>query len=629
MSDASDRDDLSASEHDEADEVGASSSDVSVSGDDGRENFLDIEAVESDDQSDESSPSEADSRGLNSDDTDSDGGRSLLDIEASETNNPSEGQFYENEIFYFPQFTLLPPELRALIWSFFDRDLTSDGRVFEFRSVALSYCIELWENASLEQQTAPSKAMLATCCESRTLALKHYPDIFEYRGGKSVVRFNRSQDIIAIEEARSPLEVHDILLATREQVNFLALPITALKIIEYHFTGIKMTIETLPEGIYFYYNAEEIPSRDLQWISDDKSKSFLVQTFEEEPGLGEDLEYMYCWADIRERHKWTEHQRTLNKAFFQNSYGNKVAGMVRFNFEPGVARYDKIRAAAIVEGNWDDKYSSSSSEAEDLDSNLDSEPDEYENDGFIVDTESEEGAESSTEGDDQDEGDDVVSSGLLNDDASAFNGLSPLQDAGPEDEDVNEQPAPGFSSLEPESPSEGETHQPAHVVAVSRSKRLKRRIVSSDEEESDSEGKNLREVKQHSRPAKRARVLLSDSEEEEEEEEDNEGVARGSEVEEDNSRTESSSEDDDESEEEPRKKPLSLLQRLAQFKSDNPVATSGSSESRASSDDEASEAEEWNRDEDDDDEYPDGEDALVADMAEDGEEGGDDDEDGW
>ncbi|KAI5922972.1 hypothetical protein F4810DRAFT_671070 [Camillea tinctor] len=591
MSDASDREDhaVSSSDHEQDDHDGEEySSDPSESGSESGSEatnpLLDMEAVESDGASHDETADELDE----------------FDEDEAET-------------YFFPQFCRLPIELRERIWEYFDPNLASKGRVFE---VSLIHSpMELWEGPCLMQQIEPSKAMLAVHRESRALALKRYPDTFYIRGERSMIPFHGAQDVILLygrfdrESLRAILSPGFLAHVKNLAVDFSDDDQFPPQVVPYDEVE-----EQCHVRLYTCIEAATMPARDLQPFVSDSTRKFYLQTREEEPGIGEDIEKIYCWDPAPMGDDYDGHRPDPRC-------------MVRFTYTEGLHRYDKIKSAMSIEGPWEDKWQAEPEESE-SDTDAESVPSDYELDDFVVDSGSDEGEDSGSDDndDDVDEEDDEDMEGghRLDDNVSSFNGFSPLQDEDGDGDVRNgrDLPAAHFSSLEPESPRSidsedsdvpGSPEQPIRggrkknrriissddgpgselgnhslndeelelEVRPARENRRKRRIASSDDEDEDeedgAEDKDEEEPVKKTRPNKRARVIMSDSEDEDKEDKD----------ENDNSDSATEEEDDDEEEDsdsdkEPVKaRPVSLLDRLRRFKSDNPISPTRSDDAES------------------------------------------------
>ncbi|KAI1082463.1 hypothetical protein F5B20DRAFT_531380 [Whalleya microplaca] len=549
MSEKSDHDD---SDHDGSiglEQDGLDEYDSDESGSENGNDLLDMEAVESDGWEDDDDD--------NDDDVNNDGmtAYSVSGRPISKT----------RESYYFPQFCKLPIELRRRIWEFFDPDLRSKARVFEF-NILQKEPLVLVEGATLEQQTAPARAMLATYYESRELALKYYPDTLDtiLPGSGRTLRFNAEQDVICISGRCIHYDAFESLIDMIGNTRYLALDISEATYVD-TLRQVTMNRPELLEnlkGIYYCYDtADMVRWRRQKWWRDCLGgHNFYTQAEEEQPGVGEDVEFMYCWP----LHP-TEYSPLGQPGNYLPGIG--MSPMLRFSFEDGLNEYHEGRALMLSS----DVDSSSDSES----SESDTEEDEYESEGI----------DDATIG--SSDGSEAESDVLDNADVDTLReSLSPDHlGVGWEGEIAVGQ----FSSPEPESPdgnginvdrSASDEEEPVRVAS-----RRKRRVVSSDDEQ-DPEDEPKEDVEQQSRPIKRSRVVLSDSEDEAEEEVKTQSrsakrsrvVLSDSEDEDDDEDAKQSQKSEDESEEdeiaqevsedeEPARttKPMSLLQKLRQL----------------------------------------------------------------
>ncbi|KAI1660409.1 hypothetical protein F4813DRAFT_293744 [Daldinia decipiens] len=578
MEEESDIEDRVAFEHDEdLDEYGSDESSL-----DDANGFLDMEAAESDGESE------------NSDDTSS-----------------------TKEQFFFPQFKSLPPELRARIWEFFDPDLRTKARVFHL--IIRTKPIEFWRSATLIEQTAPARAMLATCKESRALALKSYPDTIDLHRGSGVVRYNSERDVVllSINCILGPDDIEEFF-SSLGSIKYLAF--NYLRAANEEILYSRLATHPTLKGIFYCYDCYEYSSRDLMWCISDSVQRFYTQQTEYDAVLGpQPLRSMFCWPDI-------ENHREFAEKHAQTTVGHlkplKIWSMIEFGYDEGAFRYERLEASGERAEGWSSDMESES------DLELSSE-DEYESEGIDDATIDSDG------GSNEDEDDLVVQSGSDEDSLSTLNGFSPIQDENPELHLDGEIEVGNFSSLEPESPNHydnGSEQDGSDEEPVQKTARRKRRIVSSDDEEDPND--EHEEVKMPSRPAKRSRVVLSDTEDEDEDEDDEgegEDIKQGCNI---AYESEESYESEDEDEEPVKTKSMSLFEKLRQYRQENPVPP----DPDASSDIEASIGSEGldtgNNINFPDDEIEDEDELLenggiTADMSEEHSEGDEDNEDGW
>ncbi|KAI0439566.1 hypothetical protein F4803DRAFT_530649 [Xylaria telfairii] len=574
------------------------------------------------------------------------------DEDANENENEVDDDYDDHsEHCSFPQFSRLPPELRTMIWEAVDPDLNSKARVLDFIAIKNTRedgDLDLWESATLAQQTAPARALLAAHRESRRIALGHYPDAIQLRRGLGEIRFNSTNDIILLHLPQN-LGGSDLNGLGRwcSKIKHLAFD-NGLE--SYPTPRDLPTLDHPPqslETIFYCFEASTLGKRLLDWSVAESSKQFYVETFEERPGLGEDFKVLYCWPDT------TGHTDFADRVGFD--YMMKFPGMpaiasipvwpmAQYSSDNGLFLYHK--AKRFYEWNVGrERGSASPLESSEGESFYESEPDDYALDGFVVNSSSEESEEASNDEDDDlnidgprissDHGgssdrDEYEEDVRFNQHLDDFNGFSPLQD--PSDDEATGNPVNVTSMAhDVESNEDHISDAPLlaeHTRVTKQSNRRKRHIVSSDDEFDGDDGA-ASPIETHSRVTKRARFAVSDSEGEE----DGSGIGVGPEVEgpsrfrkrgriilsdsedgeNDNDRhihneghepsehcldgdeDENEDEDDDEGSEEEQEegeeddddhedeeesrapKPLSLLAKLRQFRSDVPVSPEGES----------------------------------------------------
>ncbi|KAF3059769.1 hypothetical protein GL218_04792 [Daldinia childiae] len=550
-----------------------------------------------------------------SDESSSDDANGFLDMEAIESDGESDNSddtSSTKEQFFFPQFTSLPPELRARIWEFFDPDLRTKARVFQM--IIRTNPIEFWRSATLIEQTAPARAMLATHQESRALALKFYPDTLDLHRGSGVIRYNSERDIVLLSLS-SLLGPNDIEEFFSSLGNIKYIAFSYLRAANEEILYSRLATHPTVKEIFYCYDCYEYSSRDLMWCISDSVQRFYTQQTEYDPVLGpRPLRSMFCWPDLENHRKFAEEHAQTTVGHLKPL---KIWSMIEFGYDEGVLRYEKLEAMSEQPEGW-----SSDTENEFLSDLLIE--DEYESEG--IDDATIDSDDGSNEDDDL-----VLQSSSDEDNLSTFNGFSPIQDENSELHLDGEIEVGNFSSLEPESPNhydndseqDGSDEEP-----VQKTIRRKRRIVSSDDEDDSNDERE--EVKMPSRPAKRSRVVLSDTEDEDDED-GGEDTNQGRDI---VYKSEEPSEPEDEDEEPVKPKSMSLFEKLRQYRQENPIPP----DSDASSDIEASIGSEGldagnninfidDEIEDEDELLENG--GIVANMSEEHSEGDEDDEDGW
>ncbi|KAJ2988347.1 hypothetical protein NUW58_g4026 [Xylaria curta] len=574
-----------------------------------------------------------------SNESETDQGDGFFDLEAEETDgyNDDDDDDIDDDHYSFPQFPRLPLELRIMIWEALDPDLKSKARIFDFGVVEdAQHEIDLWESATLEQQTAPARALLTTNRESRRIALAYYPDVITLRHGYGI-RFNSANDIILLHLLRD--FDHDITLGPWcDKISNIAFyysdsgpfspthPLNIVDRVAHYCSNLKT--------VFHCYEAGNFGHHKLGWSVAESSRQFYLETFEEEYGLGEDFKALYCWPDTTLHADFAESvdvSYTLDFPSMPKVRSVPIWPMAHYAFDSGLAYYDKVKCYYERNVGRDDDAESewSGSYPYEIEQN-----DDYELDDFVVDSSSEGGDEASDEEDDDvdvhrpdglsvheisSDGDGDEHGAGFGQDPDTFDGFSPLQD--PSDDEVNGNLPNATSVVYDVGSSEGhasDAPSPEEQLRAARSSgRRKRRIVSSDDEGGDEDGdvpaienhsrvsKRARfasldieddedgsgngatfEVEESSRPKKRAFVVLSDSEDEEDDVRNHRERRRrpGHDFDDDGDENDEESEEESDGEDEqesPASKPVSLLARLRQFRSDVPVSPEGGSPNSA------------------------------------------------
>ncbi|KAI0122495.1 hypothetical protein F4814DRAFT_446431 [Daldinia grandis] len=539
----------------------------------------------------------------------------LLDMEAAESDGESENLDDTSPTtgqFFFPQFKSLPPELRARIWEFFDSDLRTKARVFQM--ILMISPIEFWESATLIEQTAPARAMLATHQESRELALKSYPDTLDLHRGRGVIRYNSERDIVLLSIS-SILGSNDLEEFFSSLGNTKYLAFNHLRAANEEILYPRLAAHPTLKEIFYCYDCYELSYRHLMWCRSDSVLRFYSQQTDYDTVLDpRPLRSMFCWPDLENHRKFAEEHALSTVGDLKPL---KIWTMVEFAFDQGFSRYERLEALGEGTEGWS--------------SDTDSEPnsdsaseDEYESEGI------DDATIASDDSSNENEDDLVVQSDSDEDNLSTFDGFSPTQDENPELHLDGEIEVGNFSSLEPESPShhdnaseqDGSDEEPVQKIT-----RRKRRIVSSDDEGNPTDERD-EEVNMPSRPAKRSRVVLSDTEDERDVDGD-EDTKQGRDI-----AYELEESEEPEDGDPVKTESMSLFEKLRQYRQENPVPP----DSDASSDIEASMGSEgldtgnninFPDDEVEDEDELSGDGGIAADMSEEHSEGDEYDEDGW
>ena len=485
------------------------------------------------------------------------------------------------------------------------------------------------DDMELLDQTEALRRMSAVHRESRDIVLRRFPETLRMAdagSGDAEVRFNKQRDIAYIKTPPSsqPQRVPytDGFSEHLERVAFPALD-------DYDIIGF---VNVLP-GIKTVYTAVysfEYRTRDLLWCGSPSVLSARVETYEKEPGYGEDLQWIYCWPDASVPSSDFVSESAGRFARMIDPWGTdevkpqgvRFAPMVCFEFEAGERKLQKVIArfeANELRPDGDDDEEDSESSDESSESSGGSYESEGIDDAEILET------YSSSE--DELIPDPVVSG-----------------DSGSEEEDVIAVDAGGvplgnFSSPEPDSE---DNQQPdddrSSPVIVAR--RPKRRIVDSDDEDSgdeepsrkrartgdalvisddDEEDEAPRTAAQRGQKSRRPRVISSD----EESGSDDPAPAPHSEGDDTSESSEDADEDEDEDDEPPRPKSF-----LANLRRDIAADRAAAARHNESSDDSRTMSPDDSDDDDDEDEED--EDGLIDNMAMESDDGsGGDESEGW
>ncbi|KAI9900225.1 hypothetical protein N3K66_004487 [Trichothecium roseum] len=540
----------------------------------------------------------------------SESGNDLLDMEAHDAPLPGDDSSEVEVDEKFEPFMRLPPELRQKIWESFCPHLASrHGRILSL-NFSMEYNVAngppsayvwsddeddedeepvkgprirftVYDGLSLQDHTAGLRLVMAVHGESRQFALKLFPDTIDMRtgSGDAIVRFNRDRDIIMPVCRSQMYRLHEKTLKSISQVKHIAFdwapdrPEDAVTVLDRGLVGAMPNLETI--YLCRHWMSEGFSKSRLRWCASPMVNCHFMETWQKEQLLGEDLVWMMCWPDVKRHPDFTKTH--VDPDFFEGfparcvdqikKGGVKLLPMVNFEEIGGVDRF-----YTLVKEH-DDGLAADGADSDWSEWDVADEPeseDDYESDG-IDDSEHPQVEEADSQDDLLDDG------GDSEDDAS--NGREVV-------------------------------HRPK-----------RRRVVDSDDDDDDDdqeEGKGAPSSGGDKRPAKRNKsnevMVVVSSDEDEEEEEEEEGA----------------SSDDDGSDDENPQPRLSLAERLAQARRDNPIP--GEEEEDEDSEDDSDECS-YGRGEDEEEDEEDSEDGMVERFAEEsegeGEDGYDEEEEGY
>ncbi|KAL2131511.1 hypothetical protein VTI74DRAFT_4932 [Chaetomium olivicolor] len=425
----------------------------------------------------------------------------FFDLQAHDSDGESVDSGDDTVLEFFPQFKRLPVELRHRIWEFFCPDLAVKSRVYWFQMVLhrrhwssgrQEVSPQIYPGPLLEQQTRAARVMMAVHQESRELALKAFPDTLTL-ADKGQIRFHAQRDLVHVESTETVFLELDRLPSIRgfsKQVRNLVVEPGVLTDLESRSSALFDGFRNLQNVYYLITTPADHKPQNLRWCTSDKVKHYHFTTWEEQPGLGEDAQHMYCWPDLNKHLAFAEAEIPLKELceellhqgfdFRGASFnGKKIWPLVQFLWESDVDRYQELAAwDGEAELEWE-----SASEMED-----DGEPNEYESEG-IDDSDISDEVGSDT--------DDlmVVDDGYHSDQDEEGSAQSALT--------VSEPPHPGTIGLDEDAGEGG--------ARFSISEQSSATLRNSEESEEESDEPALRTMK-----PKRRRIVGSDSEDDSE-----------------------------------------------------------------------------------------------------------------
>ncbi|KAG5975707.1 hypothetical protein E4U56_003372 [Claviceps arundinis] len=214
----------------------------------------------------------------------------------------------------FPQFVRLPPELRHEIWHFYCPDLSVKARVLPFKKWPGSAfretrrkCLSASDHGALADQTRNLRAMLSTHRESRSIAVRKYPNelAMDTASGTSIVRFRKETDVIFLMELLTDVNYsvpefgHEIEnLAVGLVENFSSEKYfdneTILKVLP----GIQVLFPNL-KRLFSHWPAMTHATDMEEWCVTECVHSYMVKACRGwEPYSDEYTDTLFCWPDL-------------------------------------------------------------------------------------------------------------------------------------------------------------------------------------------------------------------------------------------------------------------------------------------------------------------------------------------
>ncbi|KAH7308392.1 hypothetical protein B0I35DRAFT_482968 [Stachybotrys elegans] len=270
-------------------------------------------------------------KGHRSDDTSGDsassftsaGANDSLDTEAAESDDVSLLHSRDEEdadATTFHPLSRLPPELRRHIWKLFCPEITLKSRLLDItigppsekhaRECSWPPGMRPWtarDGHILKTMTLNTRRVLSVNQESRTIALKSFPDCLslDLASGDAIVRFNKETDVILL--TGYGMDHHD----TRNyhfpdfaaQIKQLAISAT----LGYNSTaGNSADLQgaffrqfpNLERVFFLLENVQHGTTRNLRWCVPEYVHELFVDTFKEAPCHGEDMQMVFCWPNV-------------------------------------------------------------------------------------------------------------------------------------------------------------------------------------------------------------------------------------------------------------------------------------------------------------------------------------------
>ncbi|KAJ4319618.1 hypothetical protein N0V84_006254 [Fusarium piperis] len=560
--------------------------------------------ADSDERQSDQELSENDTDDGNSDDgssDDSDGG-GLLDTMAAEgsEDESSEESSDEDELdrgvpsstcSHFPQFCRLPIELRQRIWELFCPELRARHRVLDFSisygtarhpDAASAFVWTVRDGIALDDQTRTLRTVLAVHHESRALATNAFPHSLsmDAGAGDAVVRFNRDSDVVLINGLGSPEGNHVFHLPEfGSEIKNLALSgWSSLDQIDGTAVSNFLVKFDQLESFFVCLSFGDCRKSRMAWCTSDLVNRYHVQTFEREPGFGENLQWLYCWPDLRNHADFAKFQmqrdddldnlpEPLDGLLLRK--GVKAWPMVVFEFERGLRRFEMLQTLGPNLDDSDSEGSDEQSEDEDGNGESGTDLDAYESDGIdddeIVET-YQDSDEERISLDDGSPGPSRFDLDVASDDGSGAHFSSPE----PDPEEPETAPVPRGRKRRVVSDSEDESDEDVQPT-TKRARTDGIEDSEDDEEPAQSQGRSQRS----------ARAVVSDDDDDDDEEDGGAPKQQPDENADDNdASSDVEDEENEESEEESDDEDapparMSLAERLRLHRQENPIDNSG------------------------------------------------------
>ncbi|KAG5975663.1 hypothetical protein E4U56_003327 [Claviceps arundinis] len=212
----------------------------------------------------------------------------------------------------FPQFVQLPPELRHQIWKLYCPDLSGKPRILEFTVEGSSTeplgPFTLMTNVVMANQTKSLRAMLSTHHESRSIAVRIFPDelVLDMGSRRAVVRFRKETDVVLMLDLW--LDVNRYIPPSfTTQVQNLAIGAVQGKYEEDIYfddtlwpvvPAVKSILPNL-RRLYSLWPVSTCGTKDLgKWCVTEDVHRYMLEKDYPATYLGECAKSLFCWPDL-------------------------------------------------------------------------------------------------------------------------------------------------------------------------------------------------------------------------------------------------------------------------------------------------------------------------------------------
>ncbi|KAL2114650.1 hypothetical protein VUR80DRAFT_2630 [Thermomyces stellatus] len=199
----------------------------------------------------------------------------------------------------FPRFMYLPPELRRRIWEFFCPEVLGMPRILEFVWDMGLNEQSISEGSSTDNVTEPSRTLAAVHRETREIALRAFPEALKLSDRRGLVRFSAHWDIVMLQHVRqsdADQEWRPVSGFSKKVTN-LAINLDTLS--DMPNNVVESLVKTFPKLriLYPYFQRHDYEAETI-WVDSDKVNRFTLRTVDDTAGLMRQEERLYVWPDL-------------------------------------------------------------------------------------------------------------------------------------------------------------------------------------------------------------------------------------------------------------------------------------------------------------------------------------------